>query len=99
MSHYSFLWNGIEIHIRLNADFSASYRHYYGQALAHLEIQSGNREPLPITETGYLSHWTLAENIDVFNSAAEYVRTWLDDAAKSTERKESQAQAMQLSLF
>ncbi len=53
MPHYSFIWNDIEIRIRLNSDGSASYRKYYGHPLVHLEIQSGNREPLPITETGY----------------------------------------------
>lgn len=74
MNHFSFIWNGIEIRIRLNADYSAAYREYYGQPLAHLEIQSGNREPLPITETGYLSHWTLAENLETFGGPAKYIR-------------------------
>lgn len=48
---YCFTWQSIEI--------EAVYRPRYNSIIAHLEIRSINpeRAPLPITNTGYLSHF------------------------------------------
>jgi hypothetical protein len=49
-------WNGIEIEIRWNADYVVFDD---GESMAHLEVESVKpaRAPLPITETGYRSHF------------------------------------------
>jgi len=48
---YSLLWRNIHITIR----YAASYATITD--LAHLEILVQNRQPIPITETGYRSHF------------------------------------------
>lgn len=72
-------WQGIEI--ELTYDPKA-----YGGVTAHLEVRSINPKhaPLPITETGYLSHYhspgTVEEN---GRTLIEQVTAWLDEVAKS----------------
>lgn len=72
-----------------------------GDFTSHVEIWSvrPERGPLPITETGYRSHFCPAAAIDDEGGPVAYVLAWLDDAAASPRWKAGEAARRQLSLF
>ncbi|QHQ35232.1 hypothetical protein [Algicella marina] len=92
---HTIVWEGIEI--ELTYDPAA-----WGGVIAHLEVRSINPDcaPLPITETGYLSHYhpcgTVEENK---GTLAEQVTGWLDKEAKSKTWKMYLEDCRQLRLF
>lgn len=94
-------WNGIRIEIRYCPDWMGLSKSPYRHAFAHLKIESVQpaNAPLPITETGYRSHFTWPDAIDAAGGPAEFVRAWLDDAAKNPEWIAAQEKRKQLSLF
>lgn len=69
--------------------------------VAHIEVRSiqPEREPLPITETGYKSHFTGRQNIEALGGPVAYVLAWLDAEAKSAKWRAADAARRQLSLF
>ena len=91
-------WNGIEIEIRWNPDYVV----YDDQThMAHLEVESIKpaRAPLPITETGYRSHFTHVSAVQGYATPDDFVDAWLNEASCSPEWKAAQEAARQLSLF
>lgn len=96
---YSLDWRRIAVSISYSADWSPSFKEIYASPLAHLEICSDEGRPLPMTETGYRSHFTNAGVIDAEGGPVEFVRAWLDHAAQSPEWKAAEAKHQQLSLF
>jgi len=72
-----------------------------GDFIAHLQITSAepHRAPLPITETGYLSHFCSAAVIDDAGGPVAYVSGWLDQAAASPRWKAGEVSRRQMSLF
>ena len=91
-------WNGIEIEIRWNPEHLAFDD---GTEMAHLEIESikPTRAPLPITETGYRSHFTLAHHVNRYGSAEAFVEAWLQDAENSPAWRRANQISQQLALF
>lgn len=55
--------------------------------VCHLEFHSENRAPLPITETGYLSHFFFSDNAPSFEDVIQNAIAWLDDEAQSKRWK------------
>lgn len=95
-----FDWQGISLSVSfeanwLNMDGDFPYR------TAHLEIRSIRPEgaPLPVTETGYRSHFVQAEDVAELGGPEAYVRAWLDDARCDPKWKARQDAARQMSLF
>lgn len=92
---HTMVWEGIEI--ELTYDAAA-----WGGVTAHLEVRSINPDcaPLPITETGYLSHYhpcgTVEEND---GTLVDQVTAWLNAEAKSKRWQEHCENARQLTLF
>lgn len=83
-------WEGIE--------FDLSYTQpSYCLPYHHLELRA--KEPLPVTETGYRSHFILPDELALWESPEAFVLDWLNQEAKSTEWKTYRAQSRQLSLF
>ena len=77
---YRLEWQGIEIEARY-------WPHKWG-VTAHLEIESirPERAPLPITGTGYRSHFHQPGTIEAQGGdVAAQVIAWLDDEATSSE--------------
>lgn len=72
-------WSGIEIEI--------SYQPNWLGVSAHLQISSitPERAALPITETGYRSHFLSAEEVEEAGGYVAFARAWLDHAAASQE--------------
>src|SRR5690606_2796113 len=63
--HHEIVWNGVRIAISYEPRW-LSLSDDYGLDTAHLEIEAiePERAMLPITETGYRSHFTTAATVD-----------------------------------
>jgi hypothetical protein len=92
-------WEGIALSVTYCPDWSPSFNKIYGSPLAHLEIRSLDGQPLPITETGYRSHFTNAGLIDAEGGPVEFARAWLDNEAQAPAWREASAKRRQFSLF
>jgi len=90
---YDFEWSGIRILLR--------HVHNYCGVIEHLEIRTIDPEkaPLPITETGYKSHFIDESDLNEYGSALDYVLAWLDDGAANPEWQKQKDVASQYSLF
>jgi hypothetical protein len=85
-------WRGIAITIR----------HATGCPIAeydHIEVISQNDQPLPITETGYRSHFLPSADVAEYSDAIAYVTAWLDHEAKSEAWQEQAEVGRQMSLL
>ena len=69
--------------------------------MAHIEIESIEpvRAVLPITETGYRSHFVPERDVIAGGGALAYVEAALDDAASCRSWKIREQEARQYSLF
>lgn len=87
-------WNGMAISIRHAAD-------WLGTGFDHLEITTiePERAALPITETGYRSHFIRPDELDGCGGAVAFVTAWLDAEAESEAWKAACERSRQLSLF
>ncbi len=90
-------WRGVGLSLQWKPEYFATDDGCY--AVAHLEIHTYGRAPLPITETGYKSHFVQRAMVESEGGPVAYVLAWLDHAAKSPAWKASEAAARQLSLF
>jgi hypothetical protein len=54
---------------------------------------------LPITETGYRSHFTRPDEIEASGGPVEVVQSALDEAAKDQSWLDRESAARQMSLF
>ena len=92
---FRFTWNEIEIEAR--------YAPEKWGVIAHLEIESiaPPRAPLPITETGYRSHYCPIGSIEQeFNGdIIAAVKHWLDKDAQTKRWKDFEQAARQYALF
>lgn len=91
---YEIIWNNITISI-------IYIRKWCGAEIDHIEVRSISPEkaPLPITETGYKSHFHHETALDEYNDAKAYVTAWLDHEAKSQKWKAYVESQQQLLLF
>ncbi|MBV1864925.1 MAG: hypothetical protein KUG74_10870 [Rhodobacteraceae bacterium] len=91
-------WLGIKLEIRHCPSWLSSHGEMTTQ---HIEIRSEGKVALPITETGYRSHFMNgAEALAQFNyDPVEFVLWWLEDAAKDPKWKRHEEAARQYSLF
>lgn len=77
---YRFTWRGIEI--------EAIYSPLKWGMIAHMELRSvkPERAPLPVTETGYRSHFHQPGAVEALGGdIVAHLIAWLDDEAKSPE--------------
>ena len=95
---YETLWQGRTITIRYNPNWLGGIK---GMQTQHIEIKSSDNEPLPITETGYRSHFLNGtEALADFNhDPVRFVLAWLDTAAESKTWQDYEKQSRQGSLF
>lgn len=89
-------WNGIEIEIRWNPDHVALDD---GSSMAHLEIESLDRSPLPVTETGYRSHFIHEAEVAHYGGAEAYVDAWFAAVMFTPQGRNTYQAARQLPLF
>lgn len=99
---FTMIWEGIKIHVSYCPDYCKPFKEILGFCLAHLEIRSEGRQRLPMTGTGYRSHFVAARDVAAHGSPVDYMAAWLDEAAKGKgwlNYKESKKQELQLRLF
>lgn len=87
-------WRGIAIEVRFHADWLDGY-------MAHLDIyaRSPERAPLPMTETGYKSHFLDIGEVEAAGGPVAYVTAWLEQEANSDDWREREESTRQMSLF
>ena len=69
------VWRGVEIEVRHVAN-------WLNTGLDHIEIEAMPRTALPITETGYRSHFVDPGDLTDYADVADFLRFWLDSAAE-----------------
>lgn len=85
-------WEGREIRL--------SYTPRWCEQIDHVEVQSIDRTPLPITETGYKSHFFAPiEPAMKMHEIESMVIAWLDSEAAKPEWQDYLLHSQQLSLF
>jgi len=89
-------WRGIKITIIYKSNYFDSKK---GFSIAHLDITTENRVPLPFTESGYRSHFFHANELEEYGTPTDFVKVWLEETAKSKKWKEQERKRNQLSLF
>lgn len=91
---HRFTWQGIEIEL--------VYSPVKWGTIAHLEVQSvaPERAPLPITETGYRSHFHPCGTVEANGGdVVAQVVAWLDEEAAKPEWRRSVEASRQGELF
>jgi hypothetical protein len=94
---YRMDWEGIALSVRWTPDWLNMTARGYD--IAHLELVSVDRVPLPITETGYRSHFTSRALVEGEGGPVSFARKWLDLEAMSSDWKRQVEASKQLALF
>lgn len=74
METHRITWRGIRIEINFTPNWLRSSD--------HIEIETDGRTPLPVTETGYRSHFAPIGTVEAEGGAVAFVTAWLDHEAK-----------------
>ncbi len=95
---HTIVWRGIVIEIRYEERWLGSDGPF---STAHLEVCARAPEwaVLPITETGYRSHFAPAAVIAEAGGPVIFVQAWLDAEADRPAWKEREERARQMTLF
>tara|TARA_R110000787_G_scaffold65861_6_gene148103 strand:- start:19144 stop:19446 length:303 start_codon:yes stop_codon:yes gene_type:complete len=90
---YRMVWEGITISIK--------HTPQRWNVIDHIEIRSvkPERAPLPITETGYKSHFIQEEYLNEYGGAEGFVLAWLEHEAKTPAWKTRLEKSKQFCLF
>ena len=94
-------WEGISVDIEYNDEWSnfPELNHY----VHHIAIKRRDKGQLPMSETGYRSHFMAGTNkedaLQPYENAIDLVKAWLDEAGKSKKWKAYVASQKQLTLF
>ena len=88
------IWRGIRCRVSHQPD-------YLSQGWSHLEIEAlqPRRAPLPITETGYLSHFCDEDEVAAAGVPAAFFERWLNAEARSKRYAKAKAAFDQYDLF
>ena len=86
MENHTITWHGIQIAITFTPE-------KFGMT-EHIELHSESRIALPVTETGYRSHFIPMGTVAQEGGPVAYVTAWLDHEAERTGWR-----GTQLSLF
>jgi hypothetical protein len=88
-------WQGITLSVSYERDYATM------TGLTHLSIHvlEPSTSKLPITETGYRSHFLSEVEVAELGGPLAYVRAWLDAEAATPEWQAQQQAARQMSMF
>lgn len=86
MGEHNITWRGISLTVTFTPE-------KFGM-IDHIEIMTAGRKPLPITETGYRSHFISVGAVQDYGGPVAFVTAWLDQEAKRVGWS-----GVQLSLF
>jgi hypothetical protein len=78
-------WSGISIEIRWEPNWLNLTS--IGREPGHFEIESiaPERAQLPITGTGYRSHFTSADTVAAYGGPAAFVEAWLESESQAPD--------------
>ena len=85
------IWNGINIIVIHTPNYAGE--------IDHVELHTENRQRIPVTDTGYRSHFCHESQIEPYGSALSFVQAWLDHEAQSPEWRAYEFASRQLDLF
>ncbi len=88
---YTLDWQGRTIEI--------SYQPRSFAGCAHLQIRTRHCRPLPITETGYRSHFTSPADVAELGGPVAYVEAWLDTMAQTKAWRRTAQGGYQMTLL
>ena len=96
---FRIVWNGIAIDIRWEPQWLNLTS--LGHDTAHLEIESiaPERAHLPITETGYRSHFTSSDTVAAYGGPVAFVEAWLETESQAPDWRREEQERRQLTLF
>lgn len=73
MEQHSIIWRGIALAITFSPE-------KFGM-VDHIELHTENKVALPVTETGYRSHFMATGTVAAHGGAIAFVTAWLDHEA------------------
>lgn len=73
MEQHHIIWRGIALEITFTPE-------KFG-LVDHIEIMAAGRAPLPVTETGYRSHFIRAGTVTHHGGVVAFVSAWLEHEA------------------
>jgi hypothetical protein len=96
---HRFDWNGTLLEVSYDPEWLPPQ--ILGEDIAHLEVRSiyPTDAPLPITETGYRSHFIAASAISASGGPVAYVEAWLTVESESRDWRRREQSARQFALF
>ena len=74
MEKHTIVWRGITVEITFTPE-------KFGMA-DHVELRTEDRAALPVTETGYRSHFVAVGTVEAHGGAVAFVTPWLDHEAE-----------------
>lgn len=89
---FRIVWEGITIYLKWEPDAHSGI-------ISHLQMQSENRVRIPITETGYRSHFCHKAEIEEHGGPVAYVRKRLEQESVTTKRQSYRKQQGKQALF
>lgn len=84
-------WQGRKLEI--------TYQPHSFAGCAHLQIRVKHCRPLPITETGYRSHFAKAADVAELGGPVAYVEAWLNAMAQTKAWRRTARDGWQLKLL
>jgi hypothetical protein len=97
---YSLRWQNIDLEVTWERNWLNIGREG-DRDVAHLVIQSVNPldAPLPITGTGYRSHFTNEQTVMALGGPVAFVEAWLEAESQLPDWHDAEAARQQLTLF
>ena len=91
---HKLVWRDVTCRVRHTRD-------YISEGWSHIEIIVLNPKdaPLPITQTGYLSHFIDADDLTKVGGPVAFFLTWLDRESKTATWAKAEFKWRQLELF
>lgn len=75
------------------------HKHRWKSDFDHIELRVEEGRIIPVTETGYRSHFLPAGIVNEYGGHEGFVRAWLDHEAENSDWKKHEEAARQFSLF
>lgn len=89
-----FTWRGVEMSVTYSPDYiSAGWTHL------ELRVLNPKGKPVPITTTGYLSHFLDEDELEAAGGPVAFFRVWLEREGESKAYRIALAKWQQLDLF